>query len=43
MPRADAYGNVYAAGQKHVWIWTPEGKLIEKIEFPEGPANSRIK
>jgi len=35
----DRAGNVYCAGPKHVWIWNPNGKLIEKIETPERPIN----
>ncbi|NQT13102.1 MAG: SMP-30/gluconolactonase/LRE family protein, partial [Planctomycetes bacterium] len=26
-------------GQGHIWIWSPEGELIAKIEVPESPAN----
>ena len=35
----DQRGNVYCAGQGAVWIWDPAGKLLTKIETPEGPAN----
>jgi sugar lactone lactonase YvrE len=36
----DARGNLYvAAGEGHVWIWDPKGELLQKIKFPEGPAN----
>lgn len=36
----DERGNVYcAAGEGHVWIWNPQGELLQKIPFPEGPAN----
>lgn len=35
----DRAGNVYCAGPKHVWIWSPSGKLLEKIETPERPIN----
>ena len=35
----DRAGNVYCAGAKHVWIWSPSGKLLEKIETPERPIN----
>ena len=35
----DHAGNVYCAGQGGVWIWDPAGKLLTKIETPEGPAN----
>ncbi|MHC4403998.1 MAG: family 16 glycoside hydrolase [Planctomycetota bacterium] len=35
----DCRGNVYCAGQGHVWIWNPEGGLVAKIAVPESPAN----
>jgi len=35
----DRAGNVYCAGPKHVWIWSPSGELLEKIETPERPIN----
>ena len=35
----DSDGNVYCAGQGHVWIWSAKGALRERIEFPEGPSN----
>lgn len=36
----DAHGNLYvAAGEGHVWIFSPTGELLQKIKFPEGPAN----
>lgn len=35
----DERGNIYCAGQGHVWIWNTDGKQLEKIETPEGPAN----
>ncbi len=35
----DRAGNVYCAGPKHIWIWSPAGKLLEKIETPERPIN----
>ncbi|MDF1702596.1 MAG: SMP-30/gluconolactonase/LRE family protein [Planctomycetota bacterium] len=35
----DARGNVYAAGQNHIWVWAPDGKPIAKLPVPEGPAN----
>ena len=27
----DRAGNVYCAGPKAVWIWSPQGKLLDKI------------
>ncbi len=35
----DRAGNVYCAGFKHVWIWSPGGKLLAKIETPTRPIN----
>lgn len=35
----DRAGNVYCAGPKHIWIWSPSGQLLEKIETPERPIN----
>jgi gluconolactonase len=35
----DRAGNIYCAGPKHVWIWSPGGKLLDKIETPERPIN----
>jgi len=35
----DRAGNVYCAGATAVWIWSPSGKLLEKIRTPERPIN----
>ena len=35
----DRAGNVYCAGPAHVWIWSPGGKLVDKIETPSRPIN----
>lgn len=35
----DRAGNVYCAGPQHVWVWSPAGKLITKIETPTRPIN----
>ncbi|MDH3582633.1 MAG: SMP-30/gluconolactonase/LRE family protein [Phycisphaerae bacterium] len=35
----DRAGNVYCAGPKHVWAWSPAGKLLAKIETPSRPIN----
>ena len=35
----DAKGNVYAAGQGHIWIWNKKGELLHKIPVPENPSN----
>ncbi|MEM0896293.1 MAG: SMP-30/gluconolactonase/LRE family protein [Verrucomicrobiota bacterium] len=36
----DRAGNVYCAGATDIWIWNPEGKLIDKIACPERPINA---
>ena len=35
----DRAGNVYCAGPKHVWVWSPSGKLLDRIETPTRPIN----
>ena len=35
----DSLGNIYCAGQGHVWVWNPKGELVTKIPVPESPAN----
>lgn len=35
----DRAGNVYCAGATDVWIWNPEGKLLDKIACPTRPIN----
>jgi sugar lactone lactonase YvrE len=35
----DCCGNVYCAGQGHIWIWNPGGEPVTKIPVPESPAN----
>lgn len=35
----DTQGNVYCAGARHVWIWAPDGKLLDRIETPTRPIN----
>ncbi len=35
----DRGGNVYCAGPAHVWVWSPSGKLLTKIETPTRPIN----
>ncbi|MBW6535978.1 MAG: SMP-30/gluconolactonase/LRE family protein [Mariniphaga sp.] len=34
----DNKGNVYLTSGK-VWVYSPEGELVQEIEFPENPAN----
>ncbi len=35
----DNRGNLYAAGQGHIWIWNAKGALLHKLNVPEGPSN----
>lgn len=35
----DRAGNVYCAGPTDIWIWAPDGKLLDKIACPERPVN----
>ncbi|MEM8667077.1 MAG: SMP-30/gluconolactonase/LRE family protein [Planctomycetota bacterium] len=35
----DRAGNVYCAGANAVWIWTPSGKLLDKISTEQRPIN----
>lgn len=35
----DRAGNIYCAGPTDIWIWSPSGKLIEKIACPTKPIN----
>lgn len=35
----DRAGNVYCCGAKDVWIWNPEGKLLDKLRTPTRPIN----
>ena len=35
----DSVGNVYCAGATDVWIWNPDGELLEKITPPTRPIN----
>ena len=35
----DRAGNVYCAGATDVWIWNPDGKLLDKIACPTRPIN----
>ena len=37
--KVDAKGNVYGAGPGGVWIFSPEGKHLATIKFPERVAN----
>lgn len=35
----DRAGNVYCAGKSDIWIWSPSGKLLDKIACPSKPIN----
>ena len=35
----DRVGNVYCAGPTDIWIWSPSGKLLDKIACPQKPIN----
>lgn len=35
----DRAGNVYCAGATDIWIWSPSGKLLGKINCPTRPIN----
>ncbi len=35
----DRAGNVYCAGPTAIWVWSPGGKLLTKIETPTKPIN----
>ncbi|MDJ0521273.1 MAG: SMP-30/gluconolactonase/LRE family protein [Planctomycetota bacterium] len=35
----DERGNLYCAGQGHVWIWSSSGKRLHKLKVPESPTN----
>ncbi|BAU66593.1 SMP-30/gluconolaconase/LRE domain-containing protein [Stanieria sp. NIES-3757] len=37
--KVDTQGNVYSTGPGGVWIFSPEGKLIDKIAVPEVATN----
>ena len=35
----DRAGNVYCAGATDIWIWSPSGKLLDRIACPTRPIN----
>lgn len=35
----DARGNLYCAGQGHLFIWSSAGKRLHKLKVPEAPTN----
>jgi|MDSZ01.1.fsa_nt_gb sugar lactone lactonase YvrE/acetyl esterase/lipase len=35
----DRAGNIYCAGAHDIWIWSPAGKLLDKIACPTRPIN----
>ncbi len=36
----DRAGNLYCAGATDVWVWSPSGKLLDKIKTPTRPINA---
>jgi gluconolactonase len=36
----DRAGNIYCAGATDVWVWSPSGKLLDKIKTPTRPINA---
>lgn len=37
--KIDSLGNVYSTGPGGVWVFSPSGNLLGKIDVPEAPAN----
>ena len=37
--KVDADGNLYTTGPGGVWIYTPDGELLDRMSVPEGPTN----
>ncbi|OKH23375.1 SMP-30/gluconolactonase/LRE family protein [Chroogloeocystis siderophila] len=37
--KVDSQGNVYSTGPEGIWIFSPQGKLLDKISVPEGTTN----
>ena len=37
--KVDSQGNVYSTGPEGIWIFSPGGKLLDKIFLPENPTN----
>jgi sugar lactone lactonase YvrE/glucose/arabinose dehydrogenase len=35
----DERGNVYLANQQSIWVYAPDGRMIEQIPVPEAPTN----
>lgn len=35
----DRAGNVYCCGPESVWIWNPEGELLDRLSMPSRPIN----
>ena len=38
----DERGNLYATWMGQIWIFSPEGKELARIDCPEGPANCTL-
>lgn len=37
--KVDTAGNLYVAGPRGIWVWSPEGRHLGTIVLPEQPAN----
>jgi gluconolactonase len=37
--KVDADGNLYTTGPGGIWMYTPEGELLDRISVPVGPTN----
>ncbi|PSQ82114.1 MAG: gluconolactonase [Bacteroidetes bacterium QS_1_63_11] len=37
--KIDADGNLYTTGPGGIWIYTPDGELLDRMSVPEGPTN----
>lgn len=37
--KVDSQGNVYSTGLSGLWVFSPSGQLLDRIELPEVPAN----
>jgi gluconolactonase len=35
----DTDGNLFCAGPEGVWVFSPEGNLLDKISLPQNPSN----
>lgn len=37
--KVDAEGNLYTTGPGGIWVYSPDGELLDRISVPEGPTN----